>query len=142
MTDTIDATDAIDSINPTNPTDTTHSIRTFSRLMGVSVHTLRYYEQEGLLQPQRDSGNRRRYTAQDQTWMAFILRLKATGMPLRDIRRYAQLRAAGASTLSERLALLVQHRQTLQQQIVQLQDHQQHLDEKIAWYQVEIKKRK
>lgn len=37
-------------------------------------------------------------------------RLKDTGMPIKEIRHYAELRAAGDSTLSERMEMLVQHR--------------------------------
>lgn len=121
--------------------DITYTIGAFSRLMGISAHTLRYYEKEGLLRPQRDTGNRRYYTDQDRAWMAFLLRLKATGMPLREIRHYAQLRAAGDATLSERLALLVQHRQTLQQRIAQLQDYAGQLETKIAWYQTQLEQK-
>ncbi len=53
---------------------------------------------EGLLTPARNQANRRMYTEQDLAWVAFIRRLKATGMPLGEIRRFAQLRAQGGAT--------------------------------------------
>lgn len=111
-----------------------YSIGEFSAQTGLSIHTLRYYELEGLLQPARTPSNHRCYTEADLAWVAFLLRLKATGMPIQEIRHYARLRQAGDATAAERLALLTAHRQTLEARISQLQTHRDRLDEKIAWY--------
>lgn len=115
-----------------------YSIGEFSRLTGLSVHTLRYYEQEHLIMPKRNSGNRRCYSDNDFAWIAFIKRLKDTGMPIKEIRRYAKLRAAGDSTMNERMEILIVHRQALNAQIKQLQEHMEKLDEKIGFYRREI----
>ena len=117
-----------------------YSIGEFSTLTGLGIHTLRYYEHESLITPARNSGNRRRYSDRDIAWISFIKRLKATGMPIKEIKRYAALRAEGDATLSERMELLMQHRQSLNEQIRQLQDHEAKLDEKIAFYQCEIER--
>ncbi|MBD5521353.1 MAG: MerR family transcriptional regulator [Lachnospiraceae bacterium] len=110
----------------------------FSKLTGLSIHTLRYYEHEGLITPERNSINRRCYSDKDLTWIEFIKRLKNTGMPIKEIKHYANLRAAGDTTLYERLEILVLHRQTLNEQIAQLQEHKIKLDEKIEFYRKEI----
>ena len=115
-----------------------YSIGEFSEVTGLGIHTLRYYEHENLITPVRNSSNRRRYSEKDITWIAFIKRLKATGMPIKEIKRYAVLRAKGDDTLSERMEMLVQHRKSLNEQIKQLQEHEAKLDEKIAFYQQEI----
>lgn len=117
-----------------------YSIGEFSRVTGLGIHTLRYYEHENLIIPSRNSSDRRRYSEKDIAWIAFIKRLKATGMPIKEIKKYAQLRAAGDATLPERMELLMQHRQSLNQQIRQLQEHAAKLDEKISFYQEEIAK--
>ena len=117
-----------------------YSIGEFSEVTGLGIHTLRYYEHESLITPVRNSSNRRRYSEKDITWIAFIKRLKATGMPIKEIKRYAALRAKGDATLSERMEMLIQHRQSLREQIRQLQEHEAKLDEKIAFYQQEINK--
>ncbi len=117
-----------------------YSIGKFSKLTGLGIHTLRYYEQEGLIAPKRNSGNRRCYSDKDLTWTYFIKRLKETGMPIKEIRHYAELRADGDPTLSERMEMLVQHRQALNEQIAQLQEHKIKLDEKIEFYRNEIKR--
>ncbi|MCI9187859.1 MAG: MerR family transcriptional regulator [Oscillospiraceae bacterium] len=117
-----------------------YSIGEFSKVTGLGIHTLRYYEHEGLIIPLRNSSNRRRYSEKDIAWIAFIKRLKATGMPIKEIKKYAALRTKGDATLSERMKMLVQHRQSLNKQIRQLQEHEAILDEKIAFYRQEIER--
>jgi len=117
-----------------------YSIGEFSKVTGLGIHTLRYYEHEGLIIPLRNSSNRRRYSEKDIAWIAFIKRLKATGMPIKEIKKYAALRTKGDATLSERMKMLVQHRQSLNKQIRQLQEHEAILDEKIVFYRQEIER--
>lgn len=116
-----------------------YSIGEFSKVTGLGIHTLRYYEHENLIIPLRNASNRRRYSEKDIAWIAFIKRLKATGMPIKEIKKYAVLRAKGDVTLSERMEMLIQHRQSLNEQISRLQEHEAMLDEKIAFYRQEIK---
>ena len=112
------------------------TIGELARLSGLSTHTIRFYETEGLLSPiNRAANGHRRYRAEDVAWLEFVLRLKKTGMPLAQIREYAQLRAEGERTLSSRLAMLQQHRQYLDQQLNELTVYANALDEKIRWYQ-------
>lgn len=59
-------------------------------------------------------------------------------MPIKEIKKYAALRAKGDVTLSERMEMLIQHRQSLNEQIRRLQEHETMLDEKIAFYRQEI----
>ena len=61
-------------------------------------------------------------------------------MPIKEIKHYAELRAAGDPTLSDRMEMLVQHRKALNEQIARLQDHKIKLDEKIDFYRNEIKR--
>lgn len=117
-----------------------YSIGEFSKLTGLGIHTLRYYEQEGLIAPKRNSGNRRCYSDNDLAWTYFIKRLKDTGMPIKEIRHYAELRADGDPTLSERMEMLLQHRQALNEQIARLQEHKIKLDEKIDFYRNEMER--
>ena len=115
-----------------------YSIGEFSKLTNLGIHTLRYYEHEHLITPGRNSSNRRCYTDKDLAWVDFIKRLKDTGMPIKEIRKYAELRAEGDSTLSERMQMLIFHRKALNEQINQLQEHMKKLDEKIKFYQIRL----
>ena len=61
-------------------------------------------------------------------------------MPIKEIKHYSELRAAGDPTLSERMELLVQHRHAINEQVAQLQAHKMRLDEKIEFYRNEIER--
>ena len=106
-----------------------------SRETGLPESTLRYYEQKGLLQVPRDGGGRRVYGREDLAWIAFLCRLKETGMPLREIRRYAELRYAGPSTMPQRLEMLRTHRQRVLEQRRRWEGCLENLDEKIRFYE-------
>lgn len=117
-----------------------YSIGEFSALTNIGIYTLRYYEKESLIVPQREKNGRRSYSESDIKWIEFIKRLKDTGMPIKEIKKYAELRAMGDSTLNERMEMLIKHRSDLKNEISKLQEHLQKLDEKIAFYQSEIKR--
>ena len=117
-----------------------YSIGEFSRLTNLGIHTLRYYEHENLITPKRNSSNRRCYSDKDLAWTYFIKRLKDTGMPIKEIQRYAELRAEGDLTLNERMEMLTVHRESLNEQIKVLQEHMAKLDDKIDFYRQEIER--
>ena len=112
-----------------------YHIQEFAALTGLSADTLRYYEKEGLLAPARDANGYRIYSERDAAWLAFILRLKETDMPLAQIKAFARLRAEGEATLAARYALLLAHQQTLATQLARLADHRAHLAEKLRHYE-------
>ncbi|MEG0279736.1 MAG: MerR family transcriptional regulator [Morganella sp. (in: enterobacteria)] len=111
-----------------------YSISQFSVLTGFSIHTLRFYEKAGILAPLRLENNHRSYSARDVEWITFITRLKETGMPLKEIKYYADLRAQGDETAQARMLLLQQHNEILRQRIAVLNESVQHLDKKISYY--------
>ena len=119
-----------------------YSIGQLSGLTGLGVHTLHYYEQEGLIIPERNTSNHRRYSDKDIEWINFIKCLKDTGISNKEITRYAQLRTDGDLTFQQRLEILMQHRQVLNEQIVLLQKYQAKLDEKVNFYKEDIEKQK
>ncbi len=116
-------------------TAATLSISELSRQSGVSQHTLRYYEKaEVLAAATRATNGHRRYLASDVEWLAFVLRLKAMGMPLAEIKRYAALRLQGEMTVPQRLAVLELHRSRLVVSIQELSNNLATLDDKIGLY--------
>ncbi len=109
---------------------------------GLTAHTIRYYERIGLLPyADRNQSRHRDYDASILTWIEFLGRLKTTGMPIRDMLRYAALREAGARTEAERRALLEQHRERVRAQVDELNACLLVLDTKIDGY-VETEQRK
>ncbi|MFD2617858.1 MerR family transcriptional regulator [Terrilactibacillus laevilacticus] len=117
-----------------------YSIGTFAEIVNLSIDTLRYYEKEGLIIPERDEHNRRTYTEKDREWIAFILRLKETAMPIKKIKEYARLRYEGDSTMKERRAMLEQHRLFIIEEKKKLEENLKHLDKKILTYHAMIDK--
>lgn len=113
-------------------------ISQFSKAAGISPYTLRYYEKKGLIRVNRDSAGRRDYNEDDIEWARFIKRLKDTGMLLRDIRHYSNLRYEGDSTMEERMALLLRHREAVVEQQKKWDGYLKNLDEKIHIYQKRI----
>lgn len=103
---------------------------------GLTAHTLRYYERDGLmLQPvERSASGHRRYTEADLRWVELLTRLRATGMPIREVRRYATLVRAGDGNEAERLALLREHRRRVLAQLAEVQEHLGAIDRKIGIY--------
>jgi DNA-binding transcriptional MerR regulator len=107
-----------------------------ARRTGVSVHTLRYYERAGLVVTpvDRTAGGRRRYRELDLKWIIICTKLRATGMPIAGIRRYAELVAAGPGNEAERLALLEAHRADVLAKLAEIQENLKTIDYKIEVY--------
>jgi DNA-binding transcriptional MerR regulator len=107
-----------------------------ARRTGVSAHTLRYYERAGLVVTpiDRTASGRRRYQQLDLDWITVCARLRATGMPIKTIRRYAQLVSAGRGNEQERLALLETHRAEVTTKLAELQENLKLIDHKIDVY--------
>ena len=118
-------------------TDTgTLAISEASRATGLSAHTLRYYERAGLmLDPVgRADSSHRRYTEQDVAWVELLTKLRKTGMPIRTMRRYAELVREGDGNESERLALLGEHRRSVLEQLREVRSNLETIDAKISIY--------
>ena len=112
------------------------AMRDFSARLGLSAHTLRYYERIGLLDPvERAANGHRRYSAEDAAWVEFLTRLRATGMPIRQMQQFAALRRLGDATLQERRELLEAHQRTVQQRKAELEADLAAIAEKIHHYQ-------
>ncbi|MFM0180987.1 MerR family transcriptional regulator [Paraburkholderia aspalathi] len=104
--------------------------------IGVSTHTLRYYEQAGLIRAVgRTQAGHRLYSPADLDWLQFVMRLKATGMPIAGMQAFAALRAEGQSTVGERRDLLVAHRDAVLARIAELQNNLGAIIDKIAYYE-------
>lgn len=115
------------------------TIGEFAEITGISSYTLRYYEKKGLIHVRRHSGGRRDYCESDVEWVKFIQRLKETGMLLRDIRHYSDLRYEGDATMGERMELLIRHRESVVEEQKKWDEYLKNLDGKIAFYREKIR---
>lgn len=108
------------------------TIREVARQTGLSLHTLRYYERVGLIEGVgRASNSHRRYAHEDIVWLEFLKRLRATGMPIAEMKRFAALRRQGAPSLKQRRQMLVDHHAQVAAQITALQDNLEAIQSKI-----------
>ena len=101
---------------------------------GLTTHTLRYYERDGLMlgAVDRSASGHRRYTERDLGWIELITRLRSTGMPIREVRAYAALVRAGDGNEAERLDLLRAHRVRVLAQLAEVTEHLGAIDRKIG----------
>jgi DNA-binding transcriptional MerR regulator len=108
-----------------------------SERTGLTPHTLRYYERDGLLisPVARSSSGHRAYSEQDLRWIVMLTCLRATGMPIVAIRRYVRLVQAGAGNENQRLELLRAHRREVLARLAEVTDHLSAIDGKIALYE-------
>lgn len=114
----------------------TWSIAETAEQTGLTAHTLRYYERDGLMlrEVARSTSGHRQYTDRDLHWIDLITCLRATGMPIRDVKRYAALVRDGDGNETERLSLLREHRRGVLAQLAEIQDHLGAIDRKIGIY--------
>ena len=135
----LDSVPPSDDVGPaTGPGAAGWYIATTADRLGVSAHTLRYYERIGLVRVDRDASGHRRYDAAGVRRLVFLTRMRTSGMPIRDLRRYVALVEAGRDTVPERLSLLTEHRDGLRTRIDEVRLALSATDYKIAAYTREL----
>jgi DNA-binding transcriptional MerR regulator len=101
---------------------------------GLTQYMLRWYERIGLLdRVERTADGRRRFSDADLDWLMLLSKLRATGMPVRDMLSYAELVRSGARE-QERMDLLRVHRERVRQAVAEQQECLKLLDAKIGNY--------
>lgn len=130
--------DACASAPTTHPRPNGQDHYTISEVVafiGLTAHTLRWYERIGLMPHiDRSHTGQRRYRNRDLDWLAFVGKLRLTGMPVADMVRYAELVREGDHTFTERHELLERTRRDVRTRIAELQDTLAVLDYKINFY--------
>ncbi len=112
-----------------------YTIGQVAKKMGLTAHTLRYYEKEGLLPFIKKNGSGLRvFSDNDIGWLELIECLKGTGMSLKGIKQYIDWYIEGDSTLEKRLEMFKQQKINLEEQMLQLQKHMEKINYKIAYY--------
>ena len=121
-------------------TDARLAISEVAEATGLSTHTLRYYERAGLmLTPvDRASSTHRRYSDADVSWVAFLTKLRSTGMPIAVVAEYAELVRKGDDTTADRLELLQRHRIAVLAQLDEVTRSLEAIDFKIGLYKEKV----
>ncbi|MFJ7203230.1 MerR family transcriptional regulator [Streptomyces sp. NPDC098789] len=114
---------------------TRYTISEVEARTGLTQHTLRWYERIGLMpHVDRSHSGQRRFSDKDLDWLAFVGKLRATGMSVADMVRYAELVREGQHTFRERRELLERTRREVRARIDELTDALAVLDYKIGFY--------
>lgn len=121
------------------PADGMLTIQEVARRFGLGVYTLRYYERIGLIpRVARASSGHRRYTEADGHWLAFLNKLRATGMRIREMQAYAALQRQGDASLGPRVEMLEALRDRTEARVAELQENLKLVRHKIEFYSEQL----
>ncbi len=89
-------------------------IKEAAEKLGIETHTIRYYEQEGLLPfVKRDSGGRRVFDEGDLSWLDLITCLRITDISIAELRKIVELTQEGEWTIQQRKDIIIKHKMKL-----------------------------
>ncbi len=117
------AADAVRGLVDDSAIDATagpRSIAEAADLVGLSPHTLRYYEQQGLVHPARNASGYREYSAADLRRLVFLVRMRLSGMTMADLERYISLVEQGDGTITERRRIMLDQRNRISRRLREL----------------------
>ncbi|WP_159888155.1 MerR family transcriptional regulator [Paenibacillus puerhi] len=116
------------------------TIKEISEQTGISAYTLRYYEREGLLPyVKRDQSGNRLYDEESLEWLSFTMGLRATGMPLAQIKRYVDLYQEGENTLKLRKQMMLKHKEKVERDLSETVKCLERINYKLALYDMQEK---
>ncbi|CAN7726764.1 MerR family transcriptional regulator [Paenibacillus sp. LjRoot56] len=116
---------------------TTYTIQQVTKMTGLSAHTLRYYERVSLIRAiEREDNGYRYYSEKDIEWLKFLIRLRDTGMPIREMQHFAEMRYLGDETVAKRRRMLEDHKKQIREQIDQLIVNLEALNVKTDYYEM------
>jgi len=114
-----------------------HTIGSAAEALGMPASTIRFYDKRGLLPNQRRTeGGVRLFDDQDLEWLRFVERLKASGMPLKEIKRFIELYQQGDETIDERRRMLYERRGAIDRKIAELELTRDFVEFKCWFYDV------
>lgn len=113
-----------------------YTVKEAAEILGVSSHTVRYYDDQGLVPgDNRDACGNRAFDDMAMEWLFIAVTLRETGMPLSEVRRYEELYARGGRTVRERLRIMEDQRERLLAQMAGLRVSLELLERKVAHYE-------
>ena len=116
-----------------------YRIGAISALTSLSLRTIRYYEEEGLIKSRRSAGGQRWYTEEDIVYLKRIIELKGLGFSLSEIRKIIELKEEDESGNKRRSELLAQYRKKLSEDRMKMEALQSHIDE-LEWHVHQLEK--
>ena len=113
-----------------------YSIGEVSKLTGLSVPTLRYYDKEGLIPNiNRNENGLRDFTEQDLGTIHIVTCIKGAGASIREIKEYMDLCQLGDSTLELRKQFFIEKKSDIEEQMKELNEIMKTVEMKIKYYE-------
>lgn len=116
-----------------------YTISEIAKLMGVSTHTLRYYDKEGLFPNVKRVNGIRIFEDKDFEWLRVLNCLRNINMPIKKMKEYVELCQQGDASLKDRLKMIEEQEESINAQIKTLEYYKQEIDFKKKYYEEAIK---
>jgi DNA-binding transcriptional MerR regulator len=114
----------------------TFTVKQISDRFNMSVHTIRYYDDQGLFpEVTRDPHGTRLFTEENMEWISLVICLRNTGMSIADIRHYIDLCMEGDSTIKERYHIILEQKERVENEILEMQNRLNVLNRKEKYYE-------
>lgn len=112
-----------------------YHIKEAAAKVGLPTHTLRYYEQQGLLPfIKRDENGNRIFSESDIEWLEFIICLRKTDIALLELRKIVELTQEGDDTIGLRKQIFEKHREKMMEKQRELDAAFRKVETKIDYY--------
>lgn len=116
-----------------------YSIGQLSKETNLSIHTLRYYEKEGIVPfVKRTDSGLRIYEEEHIEWFRFLCCLRETGMSIAQLKEFADLSLEGEGTLKQRIGMLAEQRGKIEMQVETLMSYIAMINFKMDLYQGQL----
>ena len=116
-----------------------YTIGQVSKMFGLPISTLRYYDKEGLFPNMERSNGIRRFGERELETLRVIECLKKSGMEIKDIRQFMAWCAQGSSTYPQRRAMFVKQKESVEAEIARMNRVLDMLKFKCWYYEQAIK---
>lgn len=112
-----------------------YTVKEVAQMMKISVHTIRYYDNEGLIPfVSRTQSNIRMFSEYDLSWIRTVHCLRATNLSINDIKKYIDLCLKGNKTIPQRAKIIFNQEKNLKEHLKQLQEQMKVLQIKKKYY--------
>lgn len=117
----------------------TYSISEVAKKLNLTVYTLRYYDKEGLLPfVERTASGTRMFKESDMEALKIIECLKATGMPIKEIKNFIDWCSEGDSTLQQRYDMFMERKASVEAQMEELKKAMELIEYKCFYYKTAL----
>ncbi|MDF2512769.1 MAG: hypothetical protein K0S04_2635 [Herbinix sp.] len=119
-----------------------YTVKQLSDKLGISVHTIRFYDDQGLFpEVSRDHYKNRIFTEESLSWVNLVLCLRNTGMSISEIKHYINLCQEGDSTVHERYQIILNQKKKAEEDLKEMQKRLEVLAHKEKYYETLLAER-